>query len=136
MKVAEKYWKVKSTVNLGTTYREVRASAWSEYKLIKRQTKRNPYIRSTFFKRRKIFFDYFWEHLSHKPPKQRMQRLRFFNCSVELLRNSTYLPDEKEVNKEVFYRFYGVTKESLYFIVQVKKDKKDNHFLMSIFPKL
>ena len=48
----------------GTNYTEVRKEALFLFNEIKRKTKRRPYIRSAYFNKQKVFFDYFWSHLS------------------------------------------------------------------------
>lgn len=50
----------------GTDYHELISKALLLYKKIKKYTKRKPYIRSAYFKKDKIFIDYFWSHLKQK----------------------------------------------------------------------
>jgi len=47
----------------GTSYSEVRKSANDLFKQIKSKTKRRPYVKSAYFHKQKIFFDFFWVHL-------------------------------------------------------------------------
>ena len=53
------FYTVKAKALSGSNYREVYRSAMGIYGLIKRQTKRRPYIRSTYFDKQKVYFDYF-----------------------------------------------------------------------------
>lgn len=122
----------------GTSYGEVKRHVILIFYKIKKKTKRRPYIRSAYFKKQKIFFDYFWEHLSQKPPMERARRLKYFLCAVEVIENSRNKP-LAEVNrnkpKEILYRFGGLAKTGELFYVQIKEDKKTgNKYFMSCFP--
>lgn len=123
----------------GTSYKEVYKSAMDTFRPIKNRTKRKPYIKSAYFSRRKIFFEYFWSHLwKSRGYKERTRRLKYFKVSLDLLRYSTYAPETKEnaINKnELLHRFAGLTKEKELFYVQVKENKRSGrlHF-MSCFP--
>ena len=92
-------------------------------------------MRSMYFKKEKIFFDYFWDHLRQKLPKERFRRLKYFKASIELIKNSRNQPILKENigKKEILYRFSGVTFEKESFFVQIKEDKKGKKYLMSCF---
>jgi hypothetical protein len=131
-----KFWKVKTNLIKGTSYREIYKKSFNTFKLIKSRTKRKPHLRSKFFKR-KVFFDYFWKHLNQKPRRQRKERLKYFDCAIDLIENSLYKPTIKtNPNKlsESLYRFYGQTINKGKFVVQIK-ETKDSLQLMSIFPK-
>jgi hypothetical protein len=123
----------------GSSYGEVKKKAVVIYKEVKSKTKRKPYIKSKFFNNEKIFFDFFWLHLSKKPQGQRKERLRYFFCALELIRKTTFSPTEKKNpnNKdEILYRFVGKTNSDKVFVVQIKESKKTKtKQLMSIFPK-
>lgn len=111
-------------------------NAFAVYDEIKKKTKRRPYIRSAYFKKEKIFLDYFREHVFQKSPKDRMNRLRYFKASVELVKNSKNDPTIKSnPNKihETLYKFAGLTAEKEIFFVQIKEDKKGNKYFMSCF---
>ncbi len=92
--------------------------------------------RSAYFKKEKIFFDFFWNHLKQKSPKERFKRLKLFKSAIEVIKNSRNKPETKtNPNKktEIFYRFAGLTKSQL-FIVQIKENKRSkNKYLMSCF---
>ncbi|MHA1410799.1 MAG: hypothetical protein ACTSQY_10920 [Candidatus Odinarchaeia archaeon] len=122
----------------GSNYAEVRGSAMFLFNQIKRKTKRRPHIRSAYFNKQKIFFDYFWQHLSQKGPKERFKRLKYFGAAIEVIKDSRNQPSSKQnVNKpnEILHRFAGLTKDKELFYVQIKEDKRSGRkFFMSCFP--
>ena len=123
----------------GSNFQEVHEKAFEFYKQIKKKTKRRPYIRSAYFAKDKIFIDLFWHHLFEKENwRDRMRRMKFFGCAVELIQKSHFEPITKEnPNKqgELLHRFYGVSAENQLFCVQIKEEKrKDQKFLISVFP--
>ncbi|MCK5122977.1 MAG: hypothetical protein KAQ87_02420 [Candidatus Pacebacteria bacterium] len=105
---------------------------------IKKRTKRKPYLRSDYFNKQKVFFDYFWAHLHQKRSKERFERLQYFEASIDLIRHSRNHPCSKQnPNKktEILHRFSGLTKDKKQFCVQIKGDKKnDKKYFMSCFP--
>lgn len=123
----------------GTDYREIHSKALVIYKQIKNKTKRKPYIRSSYFKSDKIFLDYFWRHLWEKNWRDRVRRLKYYPCALDLIKNSKAEPVSKQnPNKptEILHRFAGLTRDKELFFIQIKEDKKTNQkFLMSIFPE-
>lgn len=130
-------YKVKSELICGSSFQEVWKKAQLSYKKIKSRTKRKPYVKCKFFKKEKIFFDYYWIHLSHKSPKIRLARLKLFDCAIELIEKTIKKPTIKtNPNKksELLYRFYGIIRMNEKFVVQIKEDqKKQNKFLMSVY---
>ncbi|KKP79665.1 MAG: hypothetical protein A2271_03170 [Candidatus Moranbacteria bacterium RIFOXYA12_FULL_35_19] len=131
-------YQTKSKKISGTSYGEVMHGAMAVFDEIKKKTKRRPYIRSAYFKKEKIFLDYFREHLFQKSVKDRMQRLKYFKATCELIKYSKTGPIEKTElfeKKEILYRFAGLTMEKELFYVQIKEDKKRKRkYLMSCFP--
>lgn len=123
----------------GSNYKRVYRNAMEFFKNIERHTKRKPYVRSAYFNKQKIFFTYFWTHLSQKPRGERLRRLWYFPAGIELLQHSHNHPSIiKNPNKEneTLYRFLGETKEGNLFLVQIKEHKKTRtKNLMSIFPR-
>jgi len=123
----------------GTNYGEVKDKALSLFCGIKRKTKRKPYIRSVYFKKQKIFFDYFWPHLFQKNPRERMRRLRYFEAAIEVIKESRNHPtscDNPHRKGEVLHRFAGITKEKELFYAQIKEDKRSGKkYFMSCFPE-
>lgn len=131
-------YKTKAKKIAGTSRTEVYRGAMTVFSEIKKATKRRPYIRSVYFKKEKIFFDYFWDHLRQKPYRDRLERLKYFKASIELVKSSKNKPLIKyDTNKpkEVLYRFAGLTRENALFFVQIKEDPKTKRkFFMSCFP--
>ena len=122
----------------GSNYVEVKKEAEIVFKQIKSKTKRRPYIRSAYFNKQKVFFDFFWQHLLEKSLKQRARRLKFFSCAIDLIKNSRIVPTSKENvdnRNEILHRFVGQTKNKEIFFVQIKENKKSGmKYLMSCFP--
>jgi hypothetical protein len=122
----------------GSSYAEVRINASLILKQIQKKTKRKPYIRSAFFNKQKVFFDYFWPHLIQKSFKERIKRLKYLNCAIDLIKNSRNEPVSFENpmhRSEILHRFAGLTKNKELFYVQIKEDKKTNKkYFMSVFP--
>lgn len=124
----------------GSDFREVNAKARLLYQKIKSKSKRRPYIRSAYFKKEKIFLELFWIHLFEKSNwRDRVRRLKYFSCALDLLQNSRFHPNSKEnPNKksELLHRFAGLSKEGDLFYVQIKEDKKTKQkWFMSVFPE-
>ncbi len=123
----------------GTSYDEVVLIARKEYKKIVSLTKRQPYVRSTYFNKDKIFIALFWEHLAQKHRKERCKRLKLYNAAIDLLRNSHCEPDTIFKNEDLstlLHRFYGITKDGVEFCVQVKQNKRSGRKdFMSVFDK-
>jgi len=121
----------------GTSYAEVREQALIVYKQIQKRTKRKPYIRSAYFNKQKIFFDYFWIHLHQKSPKERFKRLKYFEVAIDLIKNSKNKPIFKQnPNKktEIVYRFFGSIKNKEKFYVQIKENTRSKRkYFMSCF---
>ena len=128
-----KYSKIK-----GDRYQEVRNQALTLFNQIQKKTKRRAYIKSAYFTKQKIFFDYFWKHLYQKPPKERFKRLKYFQVAVDLVRNSKNHPVTiQNPNKpnENLHRFAGLTQEKELFYVQIKENKRTGKKdFMSCFP--
>lgn len=124
----------------GSNYGEVRKKAEAVFKQIKSKTKRRPYVKSAYFNKQKIFFDYFWIHLIQKKPQERYARLKYFEAAVDVIKNSRNTPVSKQNpnrNNEILHRFFGLTKNKELFYIQIKEDKKSGHkYFMSCFPPL
>jgi hypothetical protein len=120
-------YKSKAALLPGSSYDEVLLLARREHKKIEKLTKRQPYVRSTYFKKDKIFISNFWAHLMQKHRKDRMKRLKFYSAAIDLMRNSRCEPEtifDKNDLSVLLHRFYGVTKEGAEYCVQVKQDKR------------
>jgi hypothetical protein len=132
-----KYFQSKYVKLAGSNYDEVYARARQIYDQIKAKSKRQPYIRSAYFGT-KIFLELFWIHNAQKHRGERLRRLRYYQCALDLLQHSRFAPVEKRNpngNHERVFRFYGKTKSGEEFWVQVKEDKKTKgKYMMSIVP--
>ena len=82
--------------------------------------------------------DYFWQHMEDKSWRDRVRRLRFYPCALDLIRNSHVTPvTVKNPNRisEKLHRFSGVTKSGEIFVVQIKEDVNRNEkYFISIYP--
>jgi hypothetical protein len=105
----------------------------------KRGAQKNPYVRSAFFQKSKIFLSLFWVHINQKTRRSRKTRLKYYQCALDLLKNSTFAPTTKlnpNGRNELAHRFAGVTKDNELFFVQVKEDLRNgNKYFMSVFPR-
>ncbi len=132
------YWSTNTPPFNGQRYEDVEKQVKMLFANLKSMTKRKVHIKSKYFKRDKVFFDYFWQHLFQKSISQRRQRARLLPCAIELIENSTYTPEIKvNPNKksETFFRFYGKTQSGQKFSVQIKEhQKRKNKQFMSVFP--
>ncbi len=124
----------------GTDFREVRKQAFGLYAELKKKTKRRPYVRSAYFNKEKFFLELYWQHLFDQGNwRDRMRRLRFFPCAIELIRKSRFEPKSiKNPQKysEILHRFAGLTKNQELFYVQIKENQHTGQkFLISTFPE-
>ena len=120
---------VKASPYSGSDYSELYPKARKLYNQIKGQTKRQPYVRSKYFKNQKVFIELFWVHLNQKNNKDRVKRIRFYGAGIELLREIRQEPITKSnPNKpnELLHRFAGVTIQGDLFYIQVKENTKLN----------
>ncbi len=122
----------------GHRFAEFLPQARAIFRALERQTKRRPYVRSAYFQKDKIFFDFFWTHLQQKIPAERARRLRYLPCALELLRHTMHAPltiQEDAHAETLFHRFAGQTSERQRFYVQVKHDiRSGKKQLLSVFP--
>lgn len=108
------------------------------FRTLQKQTKRRPYVRSTYFSKDKVFFDFFWQHMEQKLPSDRARRLKYFPCALELMRKArndpvTYI-DPTQPNG-ILHRFLGKTSDGRLFWVLVREDRRtDKKQLLTIFP--
>lgn len=123
----------------GTNYRDVSKKAFKVYSEIKKGTKRRPYVRSAYFHKDKIFLELFWQRLYEKQNfRDKIRRMRYFNCAVELIKISKIKPISKEnpnKSSEILHRFMGITAEKDLFCIQIKENKQTSQkWLISVFP--
>src|SRR3989338_1073848 len=123
----------------GTDYGDVYPKAFSYFKQIRARSKRRPYVRSAYFNKEKVFLDYFWEPLHQKSSRDRVRRMKYYSCAIDLIKNTKAGPISKEnPNKksEILHRFAGITPDKELFFVQINQDKKSNKkFFLSVFPE-
>jgi len=130
---------VKARVLPGSSYDDLRKNAVKIINNLKGKSgKKNPFVRSAYFKKDKVFFDLFWKHIFDKGRKIRTQRLKLLLMSIELIKNSHNQPEIKtnpNRKRENLYRFYGVNKTGYKFVVQIKEDiKLRKKFFISVYP--
>lgn len=122
----------------GTDFYEVRAAAMDVFRKIKRRSRRQPYVRSAYFRKDKIFLNVFWQHLFDKDNwRERMKRLKYFEAAIELLEHSRFKPESKiNPNKrsEILHRFIGLSREGRAFYVQVKENSLSKKKFLIYFP--
>ncbi|MCL5407287.1 MAG: hypothetical protein M1429_02215 [Patescibacteria group bacterium] len=123
----------------GSSFKEINKIAKHIFKQIQSRTKRTPYIKSKYFQGQKIFLNLFWHHLFEKHESDRVRRLKYFDCALDLIKNSTCKSTIKEnPNKrsELLYRFMGITQQGEKFYVQIKENKiSGRKDLISIVPE-
>ena len=137
--MSAKIFHSRKTLIPGSSYTEVVARARKEFNTIRRITKRQPYVRSKYFRGDKIFMTVFWDHSMQKHPKERRKRLRLYSAAVDLFRNNTIHPDQVVENKlkgYILLRFYGITRDGVEFCVQIKQELRSNRKdFMSVFER-
>ena len=65
----------------GSSFAEINKTAKAIFKTVRARTKRTPYVRSKYFRKEKVFITLFWNHLYKKHEKDRVRRLKFFDCA-------------------------------------------------------
>ena len=133
------YFHSKQSKLTGSNYKEIEKQAIEIFRTIKSKTKRTPYVRSKYFKKEKIFLNLFWSHLYQKHEKDRVRRLKFYACSLDLIQNSTVTPETREnfsKKDELLHRFFGRSKNNEKFVVQIKENKRTHRKdFISIYPQ-
>lgn len=128
-------YKSKYSLLSGSRYDELIKSARREYTRIAHNTRRQPYLKSQYFGKSKVFVAMYWQHLGQKSRVHRMKRLKVFSAAIDLIRHTTHAPITKIVNDDItYYRFLGQTSDGTFFYVQIKQDKKGRKDFMSAFP--
>ena len=134
-----KTFQTKSKKLTGTSFKEVFNKSHRLFVQIKSKSKRKPYIRSIYFKKDKIFLNLFWSHIHEKKNfRDKVRRMKYFSCAIELMKNSRFDPITKENpnrSSELLHRFAVITCEKDLFFVQIKEDKRTGKKrLLSVFP--
>lgn len=134
-----KIYKSKAGLISGTSYYEVLRQVRKEQAKIENLTKRQPYVRSTYFSKDKVFIAAYLTHVMQKGRKSRTSSLKLYNAAIDLLRKSRCEPEtllKADLPRVILYRFYGTTKDKIEYCVQVKQDKRSGRKdFMSVFPK-
>ena len=134
-----KVYKTNKSKIPGTSFGEIRKNADRIFDKIKSKSKRTPYIRSKYFKKEKVFLNIFWRHLHEKNNRDKIRRLRYYACGLDLIQYSVCNPDTYDNFKhkdELLYKFCGICKNGETFIVQIKENKRTKRKdLISIYPK-
>lgn len=119
----------------GTDFKEVTKNARKEYTKVQRLTKRQPYVRSQYFSKDKVFINIFWNHLAQKRKGEQIVRAKLLLAAFDLLRNTKTEPESLFDNGNALHRFRGETADGILFAVQVKHDMKTGRKdFMSVFP--
>lgn len=118
----------------GSSYSDIIKTARRKFNYIKAKSKRKTYIRSKYFKKDKIFLNIFWVHLNQKNPRDRMRRLKYYDCAIDLIKNTENKPKSiinRNKKSEILHKFAGATKNKELFFVQIKEKKKtgEKHFM-------
>lgn len=81
---------------------------------------------------------YFWVHLALKSWGDRVRRLKYLPCALELLQRCREDPVTKEnPNRagELLHRFAGLTRSRVLFYVHVREDRRSGtKEFMSVYP--
>ena len=132
------YFKTKSDLLAGTSYAEIIKNARREYHKIQKMTKRQPYVRSKYFNKDKVFVNTFWLHMGQKRGADQQRRLKYYVAAIELIRNTSIDSDSifgRNTPNEILHRFYGQTASGKKFCVQIKQNKKNSRKdFISCFP--
>jgi len=132
-----KIYRTKTRKLAGTDYKEIRHKALASYDVIRKRSKRRPYVRSAYFNKEKIFLGIFWSHLYEKNYRDQRRRMKLFNCAIELIQKSKLDPISRENpnrSEELLHKFFGISPDEELFIVQIKENKRNNQkWLISIF---
>ena len=123
----------------GSSRDEIIKHARKLYHEVQKQSPRRvPYVRSKYFMGRKVFISNFWEHLKQMRIEEQTSRLKYYQCALELLRDTTLAPTTiygTDRPNDGLHRFYGKTISGKHFCVQVKHSKRTGRLdFMSVFP--
>lgn len=124
----------------GHRFVEIMPQARQAFRALQRKTKRRPHVRSAYFNKDKIFFDFFWHHMQRKSVVDRARRLKYFPCALEVLRQSRQDPGtfvDKYQPNVIKHEFQGKAPDGMTFSIIVQQDrKKGEKQLLSIYPRI
>jgi hypothetical protein len=108
------------------------------FRTLQKRRKRRPYVRSAYFKKDKVFFDFFWVHLQTKALSDRARRLRYLPCALELLQESRQEPTtfvDAGEPETIRHQFTGTAGDGSPFAVIIKQERSSGKkYLLSLFP--
>lgn len=127
-------YRCKQEIIKATDYAETVKKARRIYHDLER--KRDPFVRSAYFEKDKIFINTFWDHLKPKPQRDRRRRLKFYGCALELIQRSRVKPESPfRTKSENLYRFSGESADGQKFVVQIREESKTGRkYFTSVFP--
>ena len=132
-------YQCKTHVLAGRKYTEVMPQARKIFRSLQQKTKRRPYVRSTYFRKDKVFFDQFWTHMNAKSIPDRTRRLRYLPCTLELLRETRNNPltfidsNQPETMK---HQFLGKSPDCKKFVVVISEHRSSGRKqLLSMYPR-
>lgn len=132
------FYQCKAKCLTGHRYTDIMPLARVLFRELKRKTKRRPYVRSAYFEKDKIFFDFFWHHLNTMLPSERAKRLRFFPCALELLQKSRNNPItfiDVQRPDVIKHMFQGKTADGYCFAVVIQQERKTGKKqLLTLYP--
>jgi hypothetical protein len=135
-KQEQKYYQSKYGKIAGSNYKDVLSEARKIYAVYTKRTKRNPYARSKYFGKDKVFLNVFWTHIMQKRINERTKRLKLYRVALDLIENTHLKPETKpnpNDRNELLHRFHGKSNDGIIFYVQIKEDlKTGNKFFMSV----
>lgn len=125
-------------ISSGSHAEVFRIARYEYHKIQKRTPRRQPYVKSKYFRNDKVFINQYWDHLKQKRVGDQMRRTRLFICAIDLIRQSVTAPDtiyRKDDQHVELHRFYGKTKDGLEFCVQIRENKRSKRKdFMSVYP--
>lgn len=131
------FYQCKQELIKGDNYAEIVKKARRIYHILSRQTRRDPFVRSPYFNKEKVFLNSFWNHLNTKRQKDRKRRLVFYGCAIELIVENRTQPDTPFKSKnERLFRFKGVSADEHQFTVQIREElSTGKKYFTSVFPE-
>lgn len=132
-----KVYAAKSSLLSGSDFREIHDNSRVVFAQYVTANRRQPYIRSAYFNKDKVFVNLFWQHLWRMNWRDRVRRLKYLAAGLELISESRTKPISKpnpNKSSEMLHRFAGTSREGYLFYVQIKASK-GKLYLMSIFPE-
>ena len=118
----------------GFDNRQVVKIAQDFFKALMHKTKRQLYIRSAYFGKKKIFFTYFWKHLYQKSPRQRRIRIVYLPCAIELIQKCRHAPAYLTSMARFDSNIYSVDKDLLDLFARGIKRKDFRWGVIFIIP--